>query len=323
MAIVTTTTLANVLRTVYNPEVLADLVFGNDYLFQLPGAASEDTADGHQAKKPRGLFPVVPSRGGTSYNWPVRQATTAAAAYVQGQAAPAPGNNTYLMASLAYSAGYFWRAVEISGHAVDALRDEGAIIEAIDREVIDAARAMQDLINTTFMGTSHLQLAIDSAGTYAGIDRGTYTNWGSYETNVGGALSVSALADMIEALEDNDRGARHEDLILLCPVNQVTNYGALVGAGAGTPVVTPAGGVADLGFSGYTFQGLPIFGIPDLTDTIWLAVHRPSVKWVLHRPLTISPKSPEGDSDKLLLTCALQMVVERPQLCGKLTGVTA
>jgi hypothetical protein len=322
MAIATTTTLANVLRTVYEP-ILSDLVFGNDYLFQLPGAAAEPTADGYAAKKLKGIFPVVPSRGGSSYNWPVRQATTAAAAYVEGQGAPAPGNNTYLMASLAYSAGYFWRSVEISGHAVDALRDEGAIVEAIDREVRDAARAMQDLINTTFMGTAHLQLAIDSAGTYAGINRATYLNWGSYEAAVGGPLSVSALADMIEALEDNDRGARHEDLILLCPVNQVTNYGALVGAGAGTPVVTPAGGIADLGFSGYTFQGLPIFGIPDLTDTIWLAVHRPSVKWIMHRPLRFELKATAGDSVKYLLTCALQMVVERPDLCGKLTGVTA
>lgn len=322
MAIATTTTLANVLRTVYEP-ILSDLVFGNDYLFQLPGAADEPTADEHAAKKPRGIFEMIPSRGGTSYNWPVRQATTAAAAYVEGQGAPAPGNNTYLMASLAYSAGYFWRAVEISGHAVDALRDEGAIIEAIDREVRDAARAMQDLINTTFMGTSHLQLAVDSAGTYAGIDRGVYSNWGSYESDVAGALTVAALADMVEALEDNDRGASHQDLVLLMPVNQVTNYSALAGAGAGTPIVIPPGGNLDLGFSGFTFQGIPIYGIPDMTDTVIVCMPKSTLKWVMHRPLKFELKATAGDSVRYLLTCALQMPVHRPDLCGKLTGVTA
>lgn len=322
MAVITTTTLANVLRTVYEPK-LADLVFQNDYLMQLPGAPAEEIQDVGQAVKPRGLFPVIPSRGGTSYNWPVRSATTAAAAYAAGDAAPTPGNNTYQMASLAYSAGYFWRGVEIQGHAVDALKDEGAIIDAIDAEIMAAARAMQDIINTTFMGAGHLELAVDSAGTYAGIDRGAVPGWLSYESNVAGALSLAALRDLVEALCDNDRGARIQDLVLLMPVNQVTNYAALAGAGAGIPQVVQSGGKLDLGFSGYSFQTIPIYGIPDMTDTIVLAVHRPSIRWVMHRPLRFELKATTADTTAWLMTVALQLAVEQPNLCGKLTGVTA
>lgn len=319
MAVTTTTTLANVLRTVYEPK-LADIVFQNNALFQLPGAPGEGPMG---EGDPRGLFPVRNSAGGTSYNWPVRYDTTAAAAYSEGQAAPAPGNNSYLNATLAYSAGYFWRGVEISGHSVDAMKDEGAIVEAIDREVMDAARAIQDLINTTFMGTSHLQLAVDSAGTYAGINRATYTGWGSWENALGGAHSLAACRDMVEGLLDNDRGARREDLAFIMPVNQVTNHVALAGAGAGVPIISQGGGKLDLGFTGASFQEIPIFGVPDMTDTVILLVHRPSIYWVMHRPLKFEPKPTAGDSHSFLLTCALQLVVERPDLCAKQTGVTA
>lgn len=308
------------MKTVYEPR-LTDLVFQNNALFDMSDFGGEDLRSDNVGK---GLFPVRSSKGGTSYNWPVRQATGAAAAYSEGQAAPAPGNNTLLNASIAYSTGYFWRSVEITGHAVDAMRDEGAVIEAIDREVMDAARAIQDLINTTAMGSTFLQLAVDSAGTYAGLARGTYANWGSYEAGTVGTLARADLDDAVEALIDNDRGAREQDLVCLCPVNQITNYRALAGAGAGVPHNVPAdGGVLNLGFSGQAHGLVPIFGIPDMTNTEMYFLHRPSVYWVMHRPLTFKFIQGNGDSDKVLLTCSIILVVENPQKCGKLTGITA
>jgi hypothetical protein len=60
-----------------------------------------------------------------------------------------------------------------------------------------------------------------------------------------------------------------------------------------------------------------------MTDTIVLLVHRPSCYWVMHRPLTIQPKATAGDSSSYLLSCAMQLVVERPNLCAKQTAVTA
>ena len=333
MAIATTSTLANVLREVYQP-ILADIAFENNALIDLQSLIEQSIAlgafpeeRGGATREARGLFPVRRSRGDTYWRFPVRYSRTAAAAYSEGQAAPAPGNNTYLMAKWQYSVGYFWRSVEITGHAIDALRDEGAIVEAVDREVRDAARAIGDLINTTFLGTGTncLQAIVDSGGTVGGIDRSTYTAWGSWENALGGALSESALRDMVEAVLDNDRGANYETLAFLMPVNQITNYHALAGASSSVPKPAEGGRGLDLGHipSLASFGGIPMYGIPDLTDTVVMLVDVPGFYWVLHRPLQFEQKPTAGDSYQWLITCSIILVSETPHLCAKQTGVTA
>lgn len=324
MAVTTTTTWANGIKEVYTPGKLVDLAFHNRTLFdfsEFPMGKFDPAAAGFGA--PRGLFPVVPSRGGNSWNWPVSYSTTAAEAYVEGQGAPAPGNTTLLMAEQPYSTGYFQRVVELSGHTLDQCRGEAEILSAFDVELSKAIDSIVDAINTTALGTSFLELAVDSAGTYAGINRSTYTGWGSWENPLSGALSKAALQDMIEAVMDNDRGASLEDMLFLCPVNQLTNYAALAGAGAGTPIMSAGGTKLDLGFASYSFAGIPVVGIPDMTDTIVLLVHRPSIYGVMQRPLQIEQKPTSGDSYQWLLTCSLVLVCERPFLCAKQTAVTA
>lgn len=322
MAVSTTTTLASVIANVYNKGRLANLTFVNDYMVQLPGAADE----GGQDKKPRGLFPIYPSRGGSAYRWTVQTGGPTAREYNEGQAPPAPGNNTYVEASLAYSTGYFDVAVELTGHAIDALKDEGAIIEEVDKIILDATRSLQDAINVKALGATDwgLQLAIDAAGTYAGLARGTYTTWVAGEVAVGGAQSRAALRDGVEYLTDNDIGARHQDLIILEPVNQVSNYHAL-GLSTAHPVqmAVQGGAPLDLGFTGESFEGIPIYGIPDLTDTVIMILDRSKVYWVMHRPPTLELKQTAGDSLSWYLTVCMILVVEDCSHSYKMTGVTA
>lgn len=329
MAIANSTTWDAVIKEVYTERRLTSLVFSNKSLFDFSGYPMPG-GDGNEPGYglPKGLFPVLPSRGGKNWNWPVLYDIEDAETYSEGQGAPAPGSTTPLMASLAYSNGYVQRSIEISGHAIDAARDEGEIVDMFSTEIAGAAERIVDLINVNALGTgtASLGLGIDSAGTYAGLDRSTRTRWGSYEAAVSAALSRSALDDAVEALCDNDRGARIEDLLILCPVNQLTNHGALAGVASTTamiPINAPGGGKLDLGFTGHSHQGIPMVGIPDMTNTEIFIVHRPSIYWVLHRPLRIEAKPSEGDSMKWLLTCSIIPVVHRPHLCGKLTGVTA
>lgn len=322
MAVSTTTTLDAVIAEVYNKGRVADITFINDYMVQLPGLPDE----GGQEKKPKGLFPIIPSRGGSAYRWTVQTAGPTAREYDEGQAPPAPTGNTYVEASIAYSTGYFDVALELTGHAIDALKDEGAIVEEVDKILVDGFRSMQDAINNKALGSTDwgLQLAIDSSGTYAGLARGTYTTWVAGETALSAALSRSALRDGIEYLTDNDVGARHQDLILLMPVNQVSNYHGL-GISTSHPVVmnTQGGAALDLGFTGEYFEGLPIYGIPDLTDTVVMILDRTKVYWVMHRPPTIEKKQTAGDSVAWYLTCSMILVMEDCTHGYKLTGVTA
>lgn len=328
MAVTTTTTWANGVKEVYTPGKLINLAFCNQSLFDFSDYTAGGTIDPQAAGygSIKGLFPVVSSRGGDSWDWPVAYARGAAEAYVEGQGAPAPGNTTLLKASVAYSSGYFQRTVEVSGHVLDNCRDEGELLAVVDNEIVEGVKALVDSINTTALGTSFLQLAVDSGGTYAGIDRSTYTGWGSFENALSGALSRSALQDMVEAVTDNDRGARVEDLLFMVPVNQLTNYGALAGVASTTsmiPINAAGGGKLDLGFTAYSYGGVPIVGIPDLTDTVVLLVHRPSCFGVMHRPIQIEAKPTTGDTYQWLLTCSVVFVCERPFLCAKQTAVTA
>lgn len=322
MAVSTTTTLQHVIAEVYNKGRLTDLTFQNDYMVQLPGAPDEGGADA----KPRGLFPIVPSRGSTAYRWNVKTAGPTAREYSEGQAPPAPTGNTYVEASIAYSTGYFDVAVELTGHAIDALRDEGAIVDEVDRLIVDAVRAMQDAINVKALGTSDwgLGLAVDSAGTYAGLARATYTTWVAGESAVGGAQSRSALRDGVEHILDNDVGGRHQDLVILMPVNQVSNYHAL-GLSTSHPVsmAVQGGQPLDLGFTGESFESIPIYGIPDMTDTEIYILDRSKVYWVMHRPPTFEQKQTAGDSVSWYITCCMILVVEDCSHAYKMTGVTA
>ena len=318
MALTDTTTLDPIISEVYNPY-LSKLTFFNSYMLQVPGAAEAD------GDVPKGLFPVVPSQKGKNHRWPVEAATGAAVALAEGQAWPAPGNNTYLQAYIPYSVGYYARTVEITGQAIDAAMGEAEIIAALDGELVSAHKAFEDALNLAALGTGAMgiQLAIDSAGTYAGINRSTYSAWGAHETALGGAMSRSAMRDEVEALLDNDRGARHGDLVIGCPVNQISNIHALGGAGAGVPLNTAGGQHLDLGYTGQSFEGIPIIGIPDMTDTVLLVVHRPSCAWVMHKAPEVIKIQTGRYSYGYALVGSFIFVVKQPNLCAKVTGITA
>ncbi len=327
MAIATTTTWGSAIREVYTPGKLVDAVFKNQSLFDFssyPLSAADPAAVGYGTVK--GLFPVVQSKGGNSWNWNVAIASGAAEAYVEGQGAPAPGNTTMLMAELAYSGGYFQRTIELTGHLLDQCRDEAEILNAFDVEYTKAVESIIDGINTTMLGASWLRLAVDSAGIYAGINRSTYAAWGAWENALNGALSRSALDDMVEAVTDNDRGASEKDLLFLGPRNQLTNHGALAGVASTTatiPINAAGGGNLDMGFATHSHAGIPMIGLPDAEDTEVLLIHRPSFYGVMHRAPQIEAKPTAGDTYQWLLTCCLILVCERPFLCAKQTGVTA
>jgi len=320
MATVTTSTVTSLLKTVYVPGMISDIVFQNNYLFDGFGPA-EDTG----GPKISGIFPIAPPQGGTSQNWPVRTAVGAAEAFSEGQVAPSPASNTYTTAT--QSPAYFRIVLQITGHTLDAAKGDGEIVTIVEREVSDKVRSMRDLINTTMLGSSHLGTIVDSSTTYAGVNRSTYSGWQSSESAVSAALSASALEDMVEDLLDADRGASYEDLMILMPPNQVTNYLRLAGW-SGNAVVQPTtltGGAFDASFHRFqaSFQGIPIISVPDMTTTEIYCIDRRSWEWYIHRPLKIEEKPAQDDSYLWHLTCGLMLRCFEPHRQAKLTGVTA
>ena len=319
MAVQTTTLLDAIIARVYNRERLAKLVPVNDVLGQWTGV---DSGESEQA--PKGLFPVVPSAGGTAYRWTVQTAGPTARQLSEGQAPPAPTGNTYVEASLSYLTGYFDVALEITGQTIDALQNEGAIIAELDKQIVDAAGSIVTTANQYGLGTANwgLQLAIDSAGTYAGLARGTYTSWVAGEQAVGGALNRAVMRDAVEHVTAQTRGALRSNLVWMFPAGVISDYHAL-GVSTATPnqMVVVGGQPLDIGFTGQFFEGIPIVEVPDLTSTVALLVDRTKIYWVDHHPLSIEKKATPGFTEAWYLVASRILVVENCVPHYKLTGI--
>jgi hypothetical protein len=292
-------------------------------------------------------MPMHVSQGGDSFDWKISAGpvNTATEIFTEGQAPAAAGNQTYASPELAYI--YFRTVAQLSGHAGDQMRsswvsgDEASAAQLFG-ELSQGWDDVQDLVNTTFMGSANngLQQAIDSTGTFAGINRATTTQFASLETAVGGALTAAVMRDAYEGLRDNDRGGKPEAILM--PWNQVSNYESLAGASNGTDAAKllrimgqPGQGTAfDLGWAtnggsvltGMSYSGIPIYGLGDQTNEVilWLSGVQSKWRYAVQRDMHQRPLSISDDTEaKVQLSFAATPACLAPHQQAKLTGVTA
>lgn len=293
------------------------------------------------------LFPIlvaigmreVQSQGGANFEWRINRATgnSGTEIFTEGQAVPAAGSQTYSNPALAYI--YHRSIVEISGHAMDQMRshyisDAQVGSANLYGEVTGAMDDLEDLYTNTFLGSTNngLQIAIDSTGTYAGLARGTITDFASFETAGGAAaLTIAMMRDTWEGVRDNDRGGNVQAIIM--PWNQTSNYTFLAqGTTTGNFVRhlnEPGKGPSiDLGvnFAGLSFNGVPIYGLSDLTDTEILMLSNISTDWLyaIQRPLSRKHLAINDDAEaRLQLSLASSIVCLNPRRQGKVSDVAA
>lgn len=314
MAATTTTFLASeLLRSAYGPW--ASPLFYNEFF--LP------------------LFPKSGPKGGDAYRFKIAiTGNGSATTFSEGDALGASGQVTWIQAVAPWT--YFRSIVQISGHAEDAVRDTDQGAEQRDYEFMNATLALRDLQNTTYMAdaaTGLLGIVDDDTTALYGISRTTYTALQSAVTAVGGALALSNLQDMYEALRDNDRGAKPGELLILSPLNQITNYVNLATqVSTGTTVsllrkdASRPGGV-DYGYleSGLSFCGVPWVGIPDFVDTeiAFICTSPGCWEFVEHRLFRADLMAKTDDSETWQLSCAAALICRKTRQCGKLETVDA
>lgn len=284
--------------------------------------------------------PELTQTGGSAVEWRVNRATgnSSVEVFSEGQAPLASGSQTWAAPSLSFV--YHRGIVQISGHAMDQLKSTylpELTADSLMGEISGVMDDLEDLYNTTFLGSTNngMLIAVDSTGTYASLARASVTDWASAETAVGGVLTVAALSGLAETLRDNDRGAHLEAIIM--PHNQITNYQALVGPENATDAAkmvryqSAAGGgpvTADVGFEimKSSFNQIPIYGCPDLTDTeiLYLSDIKKTWRVVTTRPWHTRDLSINDDSAaRKQISIGLTPVCLNPRLQGKLSGVTA
>ena len=276
--------------------------------------------------------------GDTNFRWKINRSTgnSSAEVFVEGQGEPAAGAQTWTEAALAWV--YHRVLVQRTGHARDAMKshylgEEWGGDAAMSGEYRGALDDLADLMANTFLGSTNngIQIAVDSAGTYAGLARATFTDWQSYEeAGAAGALTVAMMDNTWEAVKDNDRGGTVEAIFM--PWNQVTNYANLAGVGATTSLVRiMTNGEApkiDTGFneSGLSHHNARIYGIHDLTDTEILHLSDIAASWLFAtiRPIERKDLAITDDSvDKVQVSTGGTLVCRNPRIQGKVTNLAA
>jgi len=178
------------------------------------------------------------------------------------------GKQQYKKATLAYKS--VRARVGISGLTLAISEQGGMLMNALTDEVEKAIQDLKVSINTqtlgdgtTFSGKAitGILAGIADTGTYAGLDRGTYTWWKAYVLSNGGTprnLTEALVADMVDTIKL--RGADPSALEIWCGPTQWRNFGALYkGERRQTPQRLSGGYLA------LDFEGTPVIQVPGYT----------------------------------------------------------
>lgn len=322
--VVTQSDVSDLIQTIHAPQATST-VFYEDTLFDMPGSmvGAEPNVG---PRKLNGVFPYRMTSGGYQLDWPVEYASEAAEEMSnETDVLPSPTSNTFTTATL--SPRYFWTTLKIFRQTIDGARGDAEVIDILADKMANRWRALRTIINTTLLGTGtgNIQAIVDSTSTYAGISSRSTYGWDSTETAVSGALALSNLEDLVEALVL--KGADPADMVWLMRPNQKTNIMNLAGW-SGNSVVqryTETGGRFDPTFrrSEITACGIPIVESTNMTSTVIMLLHIPSWEWWIHKPLIVEEKGTQDYSYVWMLLISLFLRCTNPQLQGKLTGVTA
>ncbi len=270
-------------------------------------------------------------RGGQPQQWNLATAANSSVeTFVEGQAPPQAGKQTYARASLVP---FYVRGVAgVSGHVMDQVRQGGVyadpVADALQRGTIDVLKKFEDsLVGST--ADQGIQSVIDSGDTYANLAPGSNTTHASIETGVSGALSFSVLEDNIET---GATAAMANPTHILSCQNQITNYVRLAGSSATTSLMRFGQDARDFGtgdqnmyLSGsMSYQGRPWVGISGLTTTVILLLDmNDDIAVEMFRDVTVEPfaKTDDGWNAQISLAGAIVCKTRRRHI--KLTGVNA
>jgi hypothetical protein len=303
MSLTTSTTWTNLIQEVLLPQVESTF-YQNNSLFSIW------TPEKHAI--------------GDSIDWAIDYgpATDYSATYDQGDPAPNPNIETILKGTVAKQP--FQVLAKISKVALDYMGgNKLGMSDPIMMDVAQKTAQLMNTVNTTLL--ANFEAAVDSTGSYDGNSRATYTGLASYEAAPNTTATLAHWEDCWEALIDNDRGVDPANIISLTAWNQITNYVRLATGASNMPFNHTSGQVIDGGrlAPGCMFNGRPVYGIGDMTDTTLLMGDKTKVAIYEARGITIEEKSVMADEIALLITCNYQIVVKNTQKWGKTTGLTA
>jgi hypothetical protein len=285
-----------------------------------------------------GLFETVQWMGGSTFPTKHQYAgNTSFTTYVEGDAPPAPGSQSYITAS--WPETHYHGAVQITGHAMDYTRNgsSGAVFfDVIARELEDGLKDGVDKVTVDMLGSGTtapigIQGIVDEDGTIAGLARATYTWFKAVET-AGGTTTV-AISDLDILQQDISdsvlAGSPGKPDLILCSYKQERIMHGIAGFNPGLTNsavrkdASTVGGNFGNAPGRLSYSGMPIHPMRDLTDSVILMLTRNTIKIAQCRPWTVDQLAKTDDTSKVYITAAFGLVCTAPRKNGKITTLTA
>jgi hypothetical protein len=263
---------------------------------------------------------------GEGVRWPVRYAgNTSAGSYAEGDSGAGAGNQGFKKAFLT------WRLnkveVEVSGLA-QAIGDNGGMIVPALRTELDLGLSdVRGNINTQLMSDGSgnsgkditgLFAAIADTGTYAGLDRGTYTWWKSY-VNANGGTPRNLSEELVRTVKSTVEARGGRVTAIYAGSTQWYKYGDLLRAERRQQNPTSLTG----GYQALDFEGVPLIKVPGYPQTRIDFVNEDLLEYVVLKDFEAKPMAKTKDSDVIWVTHYSQLVCRNPYRMGSLQDLAA
>jgi hypothetical protein len=258
---------------------------------------------------------------GEGVRWPVRYAgNTSAGSYAEGDSGAGAGNQGFKKAFLTWKLNKV--EVEVSGLA-QAIGDNGGMIVPALRTELDLGLSdVRGNINTQLMSDgagnsgkdiTGLYAAIADTGTYAGLDRGTYTWWKSYvNANAGTPRNLSE--ELIRTVKSTVEARGGRVTAIYAGSAQWYRYGDLLRAERRQQNPTSLTG----GYQALDFEGVPLIKVPGYSQTRMDFVNEDLLEYVVLKDFEAKPMAKTKDSDVIWVTHYSQLVCRNPYRMGSL-----
>jgi len=258
--------------------------------------------------------------------WPVRYAgNTSAGSYAEGDSGAGAGNQGFKKAFLTWKLNKV--EVEVSGLA-QAIGDNGGMIVPALRTELDLGLSdVRGNINSQLMsdGTGNsgkditgLFAAIADTGTYAGLDRGTYTWWKSY-VNANGGTPRNLSEDLVRTVKSTVEARGGRVTAIYAGSTQWYKYGDLLRAERRQQNPVSLTG----GYQALDFEGVPLIKVPGYPQTRMDFVDEALLEYVVLKDFEAKPMAKTKDSDVIWITHYSQLVCRNPYRMGSLQDLAA
>jgi len=249
---------------------------------------------------------------GDGVRWPVRYAgNSSAGSYGENDSGVGAGNQAL-------------NKVEISVTGLaQAVGDTGGAIASPMRVELDLGLSdLRGNINTQLMtdgtGNSGLDVtglfaAIADSGTYAGLDRGTYTWWKAY-VSANGGTPRNLTEELIRGVksEVENRGGRVS--AIYAGSKQWYRYGDLLRSERRQQNPTTLTG----GYQALDFEGIPLIKVPGYPQTRMDFVDEGLLEYTVLKDFVAEPMAKTKDADEIWIKHYSQLVCKNPYRMGSL-----